>query len=122
MHLNYNFAFFFSVIAVDVNPAKIKLARQNAQIYGVDEKIDFRVGDYFNILDRVRADTVVTSLPWGRPGYSRYFDTNDLCSREAGGMSSILSMAKKLELYYTCRRPLSENSVYTYQEMQISAV
>uniref|UniRef100_A0A2S2QLV3 Trimethylguanosine synthase n=1 Tax=Sipha flava TaxID=143950 RepID=A0A2S2QLV3_9HEMI len=84
------------VIAVDVDPAKIKLARRNAQIYGVEKKIDFRVGNCFDILDRVHADAVVTSPPWGGPGYSKHFDANDLCSREAGGMSSILSMARKI--------------------------
>ncbi|XP_025422692.1 trimethylguanosine synthase-like [Sipha flava] len=51
------------VIAVDVDPTKIKLARRNAEIYGVSEKIDFRVGNCFHILDRVRADAVVTSPP-----------------------------------------------------------
>ena len=77
-----------------MNREQIELARRNATIYGVADKIDFRVGDCFEILSGVRADAVVTSPPWGGPGYSRRFDANDLCSRDVGGMSGVLKMAR----------------------------
>lgn len=41
--------------------------------------IDFRVGDSFRILSGVRADAVVTSLPWDGPENSRRFDADELC-------------------------------------------
>ena len=33
------------VIAVDVHPGRVELARHNAKVYGVADRIDFRVGD-----------------------------------------------------------------------------
>lgn len=36
------------VIAIDINPKKIEYARHNAKIYGVDDRIDFIVGDFFS--------------------------------------------------------------------------
>ena len=38
-----------AVIAVDLDPVKIKCARRNAEIYGVAHAIDFVVGDYLHI-------------------------------------------------------------------------
>jgi trimethylguanosine synthase len=34
------------VIAMDINPEKVKLAKHNATIYGVADKIEFLVGDF----------------------------------------------------------------------------
>lgn len=45
----------------------------------VADMIDFRVGDSFRILSGVRADAVVTSLPWDGPENSRRFDADELC-------------------------------------------
>ena len=37
------------VIAIDIDCKKVEMARHNARVYGVEEKIDFIVGDFFNI-------------------------------------------------------------------------
>ena len=37
------------VIAIDIDPNKIKLARHNAAVYGVADRIEFIVGDYFQV-------------------------------------------------------------------------
>lgn len=37
------------VIAIDINPRRIKCARHNAMVYGVAHRIDFIVGDFFGI-------------------------------------------------------------------------
>ncbi|XP_008189734.1 trimethylguanosine synthase-like, partial [Acyrthosiphon pisum] len=58
------------VLACDIDPNKIRLARNNAEIYGVPHKIDFVVGDIFQIYLKLRADVVFMSPPWGGPGYS----------------------------------------------------
>lgn len=39
----------FNVIAIDIDPKKIEYARHNAEIYGVAHKIDFIVGDFFQL-------------------------------------------------------------------------
>jgi len=38
-----------SVIAMDVDPDKVRMAKINANVHGVDHKIEFHVGDFFEI-------------------------------------------------------------------------
>lgn len=57
------------VIAIDMDPLKIELAKHNASIYGVRDKIDFVVGDFFQLAEHIRADAVFLSPPWGGPKY-----------------------------------------------------
>ncbi|ETV74909.1 hypothetical protein, variant 1 [Aphanomyces astaci] len=58
------------VIAIDVDPAKIAIAKHNATIYGVADRIEWIVGDSFAVLPRLHhADVVFLSPPWGGPAY-----------------------------------------------------
>lgn len=57
------------VIAIDIDPVKITLARHNATVYGVEDRIDFIVGDYMKLIPRLKADVVFLSPPWGGPDY-----------------------------------------------------
>jgi len=57
------------VIAVDIDKNKISMARHNARVYGVEHKIDFIVGDFFQIVPYIKADVVFLSPPWGGPEY-----------------------------------------------------
>ena len=59
------------VIAVDIDPVKIELARNNAMVYGVEDRIEFIVGDFLKIAPSLRADVVFLSPPWGGPEYLR---------------------------------------------------
>lgn len=43
--------YFDKVIAVDINPERIEMARHNADIYGVMEKIEFIAGDFLQMHD-----------------------------------------------------------------------
>jgi len=45
------------------------MARHNAEIYGVADKIEFIVGDIFLIYPKLKADVMFMSLPWGGPEY-----------------------------------------------------
>lgn len=58
------------MIAIDIDPRKIELARNNAAVYGVDKKIDFVVGDFLKLADGLRGDVVFVSPPWGGLSYS----------------------------------------------------
>ncbi|XP_043208715.1 trimethylguanosine synthase-like [Amphibalanus amphitrite] len=58
------------VIAVDICPERVELARFNAGVYGVQDRIQFVVGDFFELAPRLRADAVFLSPPWGGPEYS----------------------------------------------------
>jgi len=57
------------VIAIDIDPRKIELARHNAAVYGVADRIEFIVGDFFHIVPHLKADVVFLSPPWGGPQY-----------------------------------------------------
>jgi len=70
------------VIAIDIDPRKIELARINAAVYGVQDRIEFIVGDFFQVLPSLKADVVFLSPPWGGPEYLAQ-DTFDL--KDCGG-------------------------------------
>ncbi|GLV34654.1 Trimethylguanosine synthase 1 [Carabus blaptoides fortunei] len=57
------------VIAIDIDPHKISLAKHNAQVYGVADRIEFIVGDFFSLASTLKADVVFLSPPWGGPKY-----------------------------------------------------
>ncbi|KAK7321688.1 hypothetical protein VNO77_32555 [Canavalia gladiata] len=59
------------VIAIDIDPLKIDYSRHNAAIYGVEDQIDFIMGDFFLLAPKLKADTVFLSPPWGGPDYTK---------------------------------------------------
>jgi precorrin-6B methylase 2 len=81
------------VIAVDKEPAKIRLARRKAAEFGVSYRIEFRVGNSFATLSGVTADAMITSPPWDR---NRRLNVEDLCSRQKGGSAGILKMTREI--------------------------
>lgn len=62
--------FLVSVIAIDIDPVKIEMAKHNAAVYGVADRIEFIVGDFFELAPTIEADMVFLSPPWGGPNYS----------------------------------------------------
>lgn len=58
------------VIAIDIDPVKIDLARNNAEVYGVADKIEFICGDFLLLAPSLKADVVFLSPPWGGPDYA----------------------------------------------------
>ncbi|CAO1433558.1 unnamed protein product [Diamesa hyperborea] len=59
------------VIAIDIDPKKIEMARHNAMVYGVSDRIEFIVGSYFDLVDGLKANVVFLSPPWGGPEYMK---------------------------------------------------
>uniref|UniRef100_A0A1I8A8H5 Trimethylguanosine synthase n=1 Tax=Steinernema glaseri TaxID=37863 RepID=A0A1I8A8H5_9BILA len=61
------------VIAVDLDPVRLKCAKRNAEVYGVAEHITFILGDFFHVakmlLKQKPIDAVFLSPPWGGPKY-----------------------------------------------------
>ena len=86
------------VIACDIDPNKIRLARHNAEIYGVAHKIDFVVGDIFQIYTKLKADVVFMSPPWGGPGYSinKSYSLTSMCDDYFGGGFGIFDIVKTI--------------------------
>lgn len=42
------------MIAIDIDPVKIACAIRNAEIYGVADRIEFILGDYFHIMPQLK--------------------------------------------------------------------
>ncbi|KAH9940769.1 S-adenosyl-L-methionine-dependent methyltransferase [Epithele typhae] len=68
------------VIALDVSPIRLALARHNAALYGVEDRIEFVLMDFFSFARtlnnaanssraRRKIDAVFLSPPWGGPAY-----------------------------------------------------
>ncbi|KAL2785223.1 RNA cap guanine-N2 methyltransferase-domain-containing protein [Aspergillus keveii] len=62
------------VYAIEKNPAVLKCAQHNAEIYGVADKITWFLGDCFEILksqlkDLAPYSVIFASPPWGGPSY-----------------------------------------------------
>ncbi|KAG6940532.1 trimethylguanosine synthase 1 [Chelydra serpentina] len=70
------------VIAIDIDPVKISLARNNAEVYGVANQIDFICGDFMLLASHIKADVVFLSPPWGGPDYAtaEIFDVRTMIS------------------------------------------
>jgi trimethylguanosine synthase len=68
------FAHTAHVIAIDASPERVRLAANNATVYGVERYIDFVVGDVNDVFPSLRArgqfvDAVFMAPPWGGPDY-----------------------------------------------------
>ncbi|XP_050097191.1 uncharacterized protein LOC126578548 [Anopheles aquasalis] len=61
------------VLAIDIDPRKIEMAKHNATVYGVADRIEFITGDFVQLAagGRLKADTVFLSPPWGGPSYMK---------------------------------------------------
>ncbi|XP_020279768.1 trimethylguanosine synthase isoform X2 [Pseudomyrmex gracilis] len=59
------------VIAIDIDPNKIENARHNARIYGVEDRIEFIIGDFLKLAPSLIADVVFLSPPWGGLDYKK---------------------------------------------------
>lgn len=66
------------MIALDTSPIRLALARHNAQIYGVADRIEFILTDYISFANSYmslpksasrKIDVVFLSPPWGGPSY-----------------------------------------------------
>lgn len=86
------------VVSVEIDPIKIHLAKTNAEIYGVRDKILFVEGDYFDVVANMstyfpdQVDQIFLSPPWGGPEYLK--GKYDVFSMMDGiGLPKILQVA-----------------------------
>lgn len=59
----------YHVIAVEIDPRKVEMAKNNAKVYGVDNHIDFIVGDFLQLAPYLKGNVAFLSPPWGGPSY-----------------------------------------------------
>lgn len=59
------------VVALDVSPEAIAVARRNAEVHGISERIEFRESDYFTaVAERERFDLIISNPPYiAEPDY-----------------------------------------------------
>jgi len=57
---------------------RVDNARNNAAIYGVEDKIEFIVGDFMELASTLKGDVVFLSPPWGGTSYLSAAPTFDL--------------------------------------------
>ncbi|XP_068557495.1 trimethylguanosine synthase [Cebidichthys violaceus] len=72
------------VLAIDIDPVRLDLARHNATVYNVADRIDFLQGDFLQLAPRLRGDVVFLSPPWGGPNYltAEVFDIKTMMQPE----------------------------------------
>ncbi|SAL97895.1 hypothetical protein [Absidia glauca] len=83
------------VIAIDIDPVKIQCARHNAKIYGVQDKIEFILGSFYDLAPYLKADVVFLSPPWGGPTYFQEKVYNLKTMMPGNGMS-IFKLASQI--------------------------
>lgn len=59
------------IIAVDLHPGRLELARHNLRLYGLSAKVRFVCADAREVIANTPADGLVLDPPWGGPGYDR---------------------------------------------------
>ncbi|KAJ1845302.1 Trimethylguanosine synthase [Coemansia sp. RSA 2703] len=57
------------VIAIDIDPTRLAIAKNNAEVYGVSDRIEFILGDFYQLAPMLQAQVVFMSPPWGGPEY-----------------------------------------------------
>jgi len=68
------------VFAIELDSDRISLAQRNAEVYNVQNNIEFVLGDYVALAPHFKADMVFLSPPWGGPNYldQEIFDINEI--------------------------------------------
>ncbi len=59
------------VYAIEKNKTRLEMARHNAEIYGVANKITFISGDFFHEAPKIKADGIFLDPDWGGPEYKK---------------------------------------------------
>ncbi|XP_077208505.1 trimethylguanosine synthase [Paroedura picta] len=93
------------VIAVDIDPVKIALARNNAEVYGVADQIEFVCGDFMQLASGLKADVVFLSPPWGGPEYAtaEIFDVQTMISPNGYEIFKLSQMITNNIVYFLPR-------------------
>ncbi|KAM4687313.1 trimethylguanosine synthase [Discoglossus pictus] len=94
-----------SVIAVDIDPVKLDLARNNAEVYGVADRIEFIRADFMCVAADLKADVVFLSPPWGGPDYvsAETFDIRTMMSPDGFEIFKLSQQITKNIVYFLPR-------------------
>lgn len=59
------------VTAIELCPHRLDMARHNAALFGVADRIEFVLGDAISLVPTIVADALYLAPPWGGPAYTR---------------------------------------------------
>nr|CAD7395618.1 unnamed protein product [Timema cristinae] len=111
------------VIAIDKDPRKVALARNNAEVYGVADRIEFIVGDFVQLAPTLQADVVFLSPPWGGPSYlfADSFNLDQIFEPIGGNM--LYQHVKKIteNIAYYVPRNINVDQIKDFQSRENSA-
>ncbi|KAJ3376908.1 Trimethylguanosine synthase [Entophlyctis sp. JEL0112] len=95
----------FSVIAVDVDRVKLLCAIHNAKVYNAADNITFFHGDFMKLADRITADVVFLSPPWGGPTYLNHevYDIKEMMPIDGEELFKAARRISKNIMYYVPR-------------------
>lgn len=93
------------VIAIDIDPVKIEIARHNASVYGVENHIEFIQGDFLKVGPTLSADVVFLSPPWGGPDYltAEVFDLETMIEIDGLKIFDVAQKISKNIVYFVPR-------------------
>lgn len=84
------------VTAVDISENRIKDARKNARVYGVEDKINFIVGDVLdeNMLEKQKADVAILDPDWSAEGDEKSLHVDSIDGTQPN-MRQMYNLTKK---------------------------
>lgn len=86
------------------------MARHNAELYGVADRIQFIIGDYFTLAPTLKADVIFLSPPWGGPDLMNLEEYKlSYLMPENGGIENMLSLARQITLNVALHLPKNTN-------------
>ncbi|XP_058878157.1 trimethylguanosine synthase isoform X2 [Acipenser ruthenus] len=93
------------VIAIDIDPVRIALAQNNAEVYGVAGQIEFIQGDFMLLASDLKADVVFLSPPWGGPDYlsAEVFNIKTMVSPDGFEIFRLSKMITENVIYFLPR-------------------
>ncbi|KAM6948283.1 trimethylguanosine synthase [Aplochiton taeniatus] len=93
------------VLAIDIDPVRLDLARHNAGVYGVADQIDFIQGDFLQLAPRLHGDVVFLSPPWGGPDYltAEVFDIKTMMDPDGFEIYRLSKMISNNIVYFLPR-------------------
>uniref|UniRef100_A0AAX7UJA0 Trimethylguanosine synthase n=1 Tax=Astatotilapia calliptera TaxID=8154 RepID=A0AAX7UJA0_ASTCA len=96
------------VLAVDIDPVRLDMARHNAAVYSVADRIDFIQGDFLQLAPHLHADVVFLSPPWGGPDYltAEVFDIRTMMEPDG------YPLMRKWRDIFRLAKLISDNIVY----------
>ena len=99
------------VYAIDIEKKKIDICKNNCKVYNCKDNIEFILSDFLKMKDKIKADYIFLSPPWGGPDYkfSSVYSIKKYMTPDIVEIVKVsLSIAKKILFYLPSNLNLDE--------------